>query len=343
MSVATTLSHPGTRGATVLVVGEAIADVVAQPQGAAPALTLTAYAGGSPSNVAVGLARLGVRSAFAGRLSAQGLGPWLRHHLSSNDVDTGRSVQASEPCTLALVTVDRHGVASYSFYVQGTADWQWRHEELPDSRSPGVNAVHSGSLAAALAPGRDVVLGWLAEVRASGNTFVSVDPNVRLGLVDDVRGFRERIDTLVGSAHLVKASVEDIGAVYPGSDPVEVARRWVRSGPEMVVVTDGPRGAFAVRRQGDPRSGDGEAEVVKRGAPAVTVVDTVGAGDAFMSGLLARLNALGALSPGGCNRLDEASVAGCLEYANRVAAMTCTRPGADPPLLAEIEEVAETG
>ncbi len=177
----------------VIVVGEAVADITLDgPAAGGGGLAMTGHAGGSPANVAVGLARLGVRSRFAGRLSGEGLGPFLRAHLTDSGVDLGLSVDAPQPATAAIVGVDEAGGASYSFYVQGTADWQWEPSELPRVE-PGA-AIHAGSLAIALAPGGQVVADWIAAQRARSDAFVSLDPNIRPALVLDLPGYRERLD-----------------------------------------------------------------------------------------------------------------------------------------------------
>lgn len=379
----------GAGGSGVVVVGEALVDLVADTAGVGGAgaggvgaggrrgggasgaigaagghgdggtggLPVVAHPGGSPANVAVGLARLGVTTGFAGRLAGSGFGPWLRAHLEGNGVDTSASVRAQQRCSLAVVTLDQAGAASYDFYVEGTADWQWRPEELPPPRSLAGAAIHTGSLALALPPGRDVLAAWLAQVREAGQTFVSFDPNVRPTLIDDLPRYRQHVAAVIRSAHLVKVSMEDVALLYPGEDPIEVARSWAAAGPELVVFTEGGDGAGAIRAGGGGGGGtggggggggggtggtggtgvDGRQAVLRRPAPAVEVVDTVGAGDAFTSGLLARLSSLGALRPGGGAGLDAVAIVECLEFANRVAAITCTRAGANPPALADLE------
>ena len=221
--------------------------MVAEPGREDDRLRLIAHPGGSPANVAVALARLGVSTSFAGRISGAGFGPWLRAHLHANEVDTTPSVTAIENASLALVTLDTARVPSYTFYVEGTADWQWHPSELSRVSLTGVTAVHTGSLALALEPGRATLATWLSTVRGSGQAFISFDPNVRPTLIDDLAAFRERTIELVSLAHLVKVSEEDLHALHPEEDPITVATRWARSGPDTVVVTHGPGGATAVQ------------------------------------------------------------------------------------------------
>jgi fructokinase len=318
--------------AKVLVIGEALVDLTVEQDPNDTPLRLLAHPGGSPANVAAGLARLGVPTAFAGRLSATGFGPWLRTHLQNNGVDTAPSVTARENASVALVTLDSAGVPAYTFYVDGTADWQWVASELPDLALVDVAAVHMGSLSVALDPGRTALEEWMRAVHIGGQVFISFDPNVRPTLIDDLPRYRDQMTRLVALAHLVKASEQDLGELYASEDPIEVATRWAASGPATVVVTHGPEGATAVRRP--------PAKVVYRSAASTDVVDTVGAGDAFTAGLLAWLAERDALTVGRHAALEDEEVEDWLDFANRVAALTCNRPGADPPRRSELSELS---
>jgi fructokinase len=320
---------------SVLVVGELLADVVTDGvlgktgTGASDGaqMGLSARPGGSPANVAVGLARLGVTTEFAGRLSAQGIGPWLREHLVANGVGTRWCVPARELPTLAFVGLDPAGVPAYGFYGPGTADWQWTVDELPDLVGSGVTAVHTGSLACALPPGAAGIAAWLQQIRAGGDVLVSYDPNVRPTLIEDLVEFRAEVEGWVARSHLVKVSEEDLAVLFPGRAPLEVGAAWPHRGPELVVVTHGPRGASALRAGG---------LLLARPGRVVEVVDTVGAGDSFTAGLLAWLEDAGALHPGGPAGLSEAELAFALDRAIAASAVTCTRAGADPPTAAEL-------
>ena len=291
-------------------------------------LALIARPGGSPANIAVGLARLGVTARFSGRISTGGLGPWLGEHLRANGVDLQLCVAAPERPTLAVVTLDQSGVPAYSFYGADTADWHWQPGELPDdSEQAGASAVHSGSLACALPPGAAVLADWLDSVHSQGQVLVSYDPNIRPGLIGDLDETRRRVEGRIARAHLVKASEEDLAALYPGESALEAAQSWIARGPELVVVTLGHGGALGVRP---------ERSVRARRAVAVEVVDTVGAGDSFAAALLAWLADAGALHPGGPARLSDDQVDAALDTANAVASITCSRAGADPPRRHEV-------
>ena len=314
----------------VLVVGEALVDVLTDDQGVP-----TARPGGSPANVALGLARLGLPVRLATRTGDDVFGELVRDRLRGDGVELVGGV-ADGPTSTAAVALDAHGNARYAF------DLHW---ELPEATAallrdePERHAhLHTGSLAGSLAPGAAQVLAAVRAARPQAT--VSYDPNLRPGLLGEPAAERARVEALVAAADLVKASAEDLAWLYPELGPERAAADWVRRGPALVVLTAGGEGAKALWRHGS------------REVPAVpvTVVDTVGAGDAFMAGLLAGLLTAGLLgdgpgSPGsGRDALLAATstpepapqLTAALALAARTAAATCGRPGADPPTRAEL-------
>jgi fructokinase len=308
----------------VAVVGEALIDLV--PRG--PDGLYQAVPGGSPANVAVGLARLQVPARMVARIADDPFGRRIRRHLAGNGVDLGAVVSAAEPTSLAIVDVEPDGAVSYDFRVDGTADWQWRDAELGGVLGGGLLALHSGSLALTMPPGADALLRLLQ--RAHGSVTVSYDPNARPLLMGSPERTRERVERLVALADVVKASVEDVAWLLPGRAAEEVAEAWLALGPALVAITCGADGVVAVA------AGTG---LLRRPARPVTVVDTVGAGDAFTSALLAglyRRGLLGAERRAALAAIGEATLSGVLDEAVLAAAITCTRPGADPPVLSEL-------
>ena len=312
----------------VAVAGEALVDFV--PAGGPGGFQ--AAPGGSPANVAVGLSRLEVPTRLLARIADDLLGHRLRAHLDGNGVDLSFAVRAAEPTSLAIVAVGRDGVVEYDFRVEGTADWQWRDHELDGALDGEVVALHAGSLALTMAPGADVLQRLLARARQAMT--VSYDPNCRpllMGSPDAVRG---RIETLVGLADVVKASSDDLAWLLPGRAPEQVAEAWLAKGPAMVVITLGPAGLLAATRQ---------AGVLRRPGRAVEVVDTVGAGDACMAALLAglhRRDLLGAGRRAALGSIDAATLTELADEAVLAAAITCTRPGADPPTAADLRDAS---
>lgn len=302
----------------VLVVGEALVDIVERLDG-----SRCEHPGGSPANVALGLARLGRSVGLRTCLGQDDRGRRVREHLESSGVRIAPESLVGERTSTATARLDAHGTASYRFEI----DWC-----LPETRAPHTaRALHTGSIAAFLPPGGDNVVKLLE--KAAGRLTVSYDPNARPDLMGDADQARLRVEHLVGRSDIVKVSDEDVRWLAPGEDPEEVARAWRALGPSVVVLTRGGSGAVGFAACGR----------VAVPAPAIEVVDTVGAGDAFMSGLLDHL--AGADLLGEWRRRDLASLSrGTLEAAlvraGTVAAITCTRAGANPPTLAEVDALS---
>ena len=315
--------------AVVAVAGEAITDLV--PAGADD--LFRAAPGGSPANVAVGLARLDVPVRMLARLSGDLLGRRLRRHLATNGVDLSHAVAAAEPSSLAVVALGQDGSAEYDFRVDGTADWQWADHEVADAID-GVAALHVGSLAVTTPPGGAVLRRLAARARTTAT--VSYDPNVRALLMGSPAETMAVVEEMLAVADVVKASEEDAAWLQPGLDLGEVAAQWCARGPAVVVVTRGQEGAIAVGRQAGP--------VTCPGRP-VEVVDTVGAGDSFMSALLAGLHRRGLLGAARREQLAGLSapeLTAVVGEAVTAAAVTCSRLGADPPTLADLESQLES-
>jgi fructokinase len=309
----------------VFVIGEALIDLVLDADGAAQggSRNYTAHPGGSPYNVAIGLARLGQPTQLLARLAQDAFGRQLRWHAVANGVDVSSAVNASEPSTLAVVGLDEDQNAIYDFYLNGTADWQWTDDELV--RLPvDVDWVHTGSLASWTAPGAARIEARLAALRSgSGQPIISYDPNVRPALMPDRDAAVAVIERLVALSDVVKASAEDLAWMYPERAIADALVDWRALGASVVVVTDGGQGAHAV-------GSDGETFTVP--APRVSIVDTVGAGDAFMAGLINALARTGLLA----GAIAAESLRPVIEEAALVAALTCQRAGANPPTAAEL-------
>jgi fructokinase len=303
----------------IVVAGEALIDLAPTRDGEA----FVAHAGGGPFNSAIALGRLETPIAYLGRLSTDGFGRMLRQRLVDNGVDLRFVVDTAEPTTLALVTLSGSGEASYSFYTDGTSGTGLRADQLPERLPEDVEALHLGSLGIVLEPGA-TGLEALVE-RERGRRLVSLDPNVRPAIIPDLDGYRRRLDRLVARVDLVRLSTDDV-ALLGDLTPAALAERWLASGAALVVVTGGQEGATGYRAAGE----------VAVPAEAVNVVDTIGAGDSFNAGLLAWLRRHEALDRASVEAMGDGEVADALRFAGRVAAVTCTRPGADPPRLAEV-------
>jgi fructokinase len=307
------------------VIGEALVDLV--PDGATG--EYRAIPGGSPLNVAVGLARLGNRTSLMARFADDRYGRLLRRTAAAEGIDLSAAARAAERSSVATASVDEGGGATYEFDIDGTADWQWTAAELREM-NPATEVLHFGSLASWNPRGAARIAGLLGELRAGCRVLISYDPNVRPA----VMGAREMgvgvVEQAVRHAHVVKASREDVDWLYPELTVDDVAARWTRLGAELVVVTDGPDGASAYRRGGEP---------VRRPARRVTVVDTIGAGDAFTSGLLTGLVRRRLHGGRWLEEIPDGTLADIIDEAVLVAAITCEREGADPPRLEQLDRL----
>ncbi|PZG00759.1 carbohydrate kinase family protein [Micromonospora deserti] len=303
----------------ITVVGETLVDLIEEsPE------KVAACPGGSPANVAVALARLGQSTTLLTQLGDDPHGRMLRANLDANGVrlDPG-SVLDLPRTSVARTVLTPDGQAGYDFSIEWNA-----FGGAAIAAGPGGECLHTGSLAAVLAPGADDVLTLVRRSRAA--TMVSFDPNCRPSLMGDPAAARARIETLVALSDVVKVSVEDLAWLCPGLRPEEAGRRWLELGATLVVVTRGARGAWAATRQ----------RHVDVGAYPVEVVDTIGAGDSFTAGMLAALAEAGLLGAAGRAALaaaDHVTLTAVVGQAARAAAWTCTRRGADPPSRAELD------
>ena len=308
----------------ILVGGEALIDFIpARSEDGAPAYL--PRPGGSPYNVAVGLGRLGVPAAFAGGISTDFFGDQLVENLRASGVRTDYITRLDRPSTLAFASLGRPEPA-YAFYDTEAADRHWQLAE--EMLGTDIRAVHAGSLALAREPAARAYEALIQRAHASGLA-VSLDPNIRAERIADAPAHRSRLERLAAAADIVKLSLVDLGWLAPGAAAEEYAAALLRSGPSLVVITAGAAGASAYGRRARAH----------RPAQLVKVVDTVGAGDAFMAGLLAGLWMGGWLDRAALGELAEPSLARAVQLGLEVAAITSSRIGADPPWRRELRSV----
>lgn len=282
------------------------------------------HPGGAPFNVAVGLARLDKKVAFAGKVSTDLFGRYLRAYAEGQGIDTHFLLPSDAPTTLAFVTTEG-GEPGYAFYGEGAADTTLLPGEVPPGLIEETGILHFGSISLLRGTTPAAVLATVE--RLDGRALLSFDPNVRPGLVCDESGYRALLTRLFGMSDLVKLSAADLEWLAPGEPVEKAASRLAEKGPSLVVVTLGGRGVLAVRG----------AEKWEVPAFDVPVVDTVGAGDAFSAGLLAALADRGVFSREALGNLSNDEVASSLRFASAVSALTCMKAGADPPMRLEVE------
>jgi len=308
-----------------LVCGEALFDLFLESESGPASATYAARAGGSPFNVAIGLARLGNASGLLTGLSTDLLGQRLSQVLADEGVSTSYAIATDRPTTISLVGLDAAGVPAYQFYDNGSADTGVTPEDLP-APGPEVNGLHFGSYSLAVAPVADAFAG-LAQSWAARGGFISVDPNVRPTVEPDMDVWRQRLSLLLPLAGLVKISAEDLELLHPGGSAEAFAAGLTDKGVRLVVVTDGGETAMGWTAGG---------LVGAATPPRVRVIDTVGAGDTFQAALISRLLAGPGGPSGTLDALDSESLGQILAYAARAAAITCSRRGADLPRAAEL-------
>lgn len=306
----------------IAVCGEALFDVFAAghtPTG----LSLDARIGGSPFNVAVGLARLGQPAALVTQVAYGFLGDRLMQALGEEGVDTRAVRRTKAPTTLSLVGVDAQGVPSYAFYGEGAAD-RTVDDSVLALIPADVRAIHVGSYTTVV--GQTAATQRRLIERDHHHRLISYDPNIRLNVEPDAQVWRDQIEWMLRRTHLLKVSEEDLGLVLPGVTPEGFARRALAQGVALVVVTRGENGALAYTAR----------DALTMPPVPTAVVDTVGAGDTFQAALLTALAEGSHLSPDGLRRLGQAELERCLWFAARAASITCSRRGADLPRRAEV-------
>lgn len=300
-----------------LVFGEALIDIVRAVDGSE-----REHVGGSPLNVAIGLARLHHQAALATYIGQDARGQAIVDHLAADGVALTEGSDTAKRTSTATASLDESGSATYEFAIA------WEVPRLPFG---DFGHLHTGSIAGVLQPGASAVRDFMLEAR--GQATVSYDPNARPSLMGEPHLVRSDIEQLVGLADVVKASDEDIDWLYgAGVAHEEIARLWGQLGPSLVVVTRGADGALVYVSRSQ--------ELLEVPGRSVEVVDTVGAGDSFMSGLLSGL--LDADLIGGVAARDRlrraalADVVPAVERATATSAVTVTRAGAQPPTRADL-------
>lgn len=319
------------------VLGELVVDLIPVPgadpgaEGTAP--QFVARPGGNALNVAVAAGRLGHPVRLLARFGTGPLAGNLRRHAELSGVDVSRSVDSGDPVSLAVVGLAPDGSADYGFHVLGAADWQWTDDEVAAAWPPGATALHVGSISSWTAPGSEAIAGLAERLHADGSALVSVDPNIRVSLAE---GFgntgpevRARLDRLLAVADVVKVSAEDLAWLEPAAtDLDEAVQRWADRGPGVVLLTDGGE-PLRVARPGRP--------LLRHTPPTVTVADTVGAGDSLAAGFLTGLLDAGVSTRTALDAVEDQLLERVVADAALVAALCCTRVGADPPTRAELD------
>lgn len=294
-------------GAEVLVIGEALIDIVDQGG------TSTEYVGGSPANVAVGVARLGHPTDLLTRLGRDHRGARIEKHLTASGVHLAPGTWTDQPTDTARANLDAEGAATYEFQIEGS---------LAGADVASRRLIHTGSLALFIEPGASTVATALHA--AGSSTLITLDPNIRPALVGERTDALARFRRAAAHADIVKVSDEDAQWLFPGLIAEEALAEVASYGAALTVMTRGADGVLAL----------GPGGLSEVASWSVDVVDTIGAGDAFMASLIVSALEDEALLT------DEDAVARALRRATIVAGMTVARAGANPPSRAEVEAAA---
>lgn len=281
------------------------------------------YAGGAVMNTAIALGRLGAPSGFFSGLSTDMLGEILTQTLEASNVDTSFCARSGRPTTVAFVKLV-NGQATYAFYDENTAGLMLTQDQLP-VLPDSIDTLFFGGISLVNDPAASTYAALQA--RECGRRVTMIDPNIRLGFIAGKEpAYRARIEAMIARADIVKLSDEDLAWVMGAGDVATLARQILARGPKVVFVTEGARGARAITATQDRFVA----------AQKITVADTVGAGDTFNAGVLASLHAAGALTKARLAALSDAELDAALSLGTRAAAVTCSRPGANPPWAHEL-------
>jgi fructokinase len=310
----------------IVVCGEALIDMVPGNGGFYPA------PGGSPYNTAIAAARLDVEVSFLGRLSKDFFGEMLYKRLEQNRVCRDMIIRSGENSTLAFVKLEKGKEPEYIFYTEGTADRSLSKENIPAHLPEAARCIVFGSIALTMEPVASAIEYFVC--RETDHAVISFDPNIRPFMIRDRAAYIRRYEQWLAASTIVKISTTDIAFLYPEMELEKALGKIISAGPRLVLVTLGKDGAYALLRK--------EAGGLMRvNAPVVDlpVADTIGAGDTFHGAFLVRLEMYGKMSPAALPVLTETELYDALYFANKAASIVCSRRGADPPTLKDIENL----
>lgn len=286
---------------------------------------LAPLVGGSCLNIAIGCARLGVPTGFVGGIANDIFGRMIADHAANSAVDLRYATRSDHQSTLAFARVSGTET-QYAFYDADTASSNWVYRRGAIALD-NITCVHTGSTTLVHDKGAAETLALIEDARPRAT--ISLDPNCRPNLVADKTAYRARIEMFCGKADIIKMSDVDFAYLFGDELYAERAGALLAGGSSLVVVTRGGDGAIAWHRQ---------AGLIEVTAPAVTVVDTIGAGDSFQAAMLATLDRLGRLERRLLRDIGRDELANVLSFACRCAAFTCSRAGANPPWTSELAD-----
>lgn len=309
----------------IVVCGEALVDLFVHPKKEG-ALDVTARLAGAPFNLTIGIARLGGNAALAAGLSSDMFGQSILNQLIAEHVDTEFIELHDAPTNLVIVGRNAKDEPTYDFPLQGSADRKLELHKLRDTLRP-IAAITFGSYLFAFPESQRALLSAIGAQRDTA--LICLDPNVRLGMIADPHVWRQAFETFTPLCDLIKASEEDMQAIYPDQDHERIAREILDQGPSLFIITRGKDGVSAWHKNG---------ERITLESHQIAIKDTVGAGDSFLAALLIYLQNNDVLQKSHFIDVSRDTLLAALNYANRAAAITCCRFGADLPRLNDLSQ-----
>ncbi|MDR0312580.1 MAG: carbohydrate kinase [Treponema sp.] len=322
----------------IICCGEVLIDMVptAFPGKASGYLPLP---GGSPYNTAIAIGRLGTPVMFLGKFSKDFFGEMLMKRLLDNNVKEDLVIRSEKNSTLAFVKLEKDQNPQYVFYTEGAADRSLSVEDLPKKIPADTHCICFGSIAMTMEPLASAIETLILrentlQVQGKISPVISYDPNIRPFMIKDKKAFIERMQKWIAASTITKLSAEDFSYIFPSLEPEKALHKILAMGPRMAIVTLGPKGAMALLRRND-------GSLTKVVAPIVDlpVKDTIGAGDAFHGAFLSWLERNEKMSRLSLASLTETELYDALYFANKAASIICTRQGAEPPTLKEVENL----
>jgi len=324
----------------IICCGEALIDMVPRPN-TDKAGGFLPLPGGSPFNTAVAIGRFGVPVKFLGRISSDFFGEMLIKRFKDNRVGDDLIRRSPQNSTLAFVKLAKGKEPEYVFYAEGTADRSFSVEDLPEKLPDDTNCIVFGSISMSMEPIASAIEAFIQKEGARKSTdqidgapVISFDPNIRPFMIKDRTAYIERLEKWVAASTIVKFSAGDFSFIYPNMEAEQGLQKTIAMGPRLAICTQGTKGAMAMLRRND-----GNVIQVKVPAVKLPVVDTIGAGDSFHGAFLSWLELKKKMSRSALINLSEAELYAALLFANKAAALVCSRQGADPPNRREVESL----
>ena len=317
----------------ILCIGEAVIDMF---QKNVPALgeVFMPLPGGCSYNTSIAISRLGSPAAFLGRLSTNFFGEIQIRWLRENNVRDDLLIRCDQAPILAFIKTEKGREPQYAFYDEGTADRLLSTEELPPLPAD-TSCIVFGSVSMCMEPIATTIESLIMK-EAHRGTVIAFDPNIRPFMIKDRDAYLRRFEKWIGVCTVAKISDEDFEFIYPNTEPDDALKKIIDLGTRLAIITLGPKGASAMLRRDD-------GSVTRVNTPAALIgeiADTVGAGDTFLGAFLAWLQQRGKLSHNAIANLSENDLRDALTFANKAAGIVCTRSGAEPPTLEEVEKLA---